>query len=164
MHIYLSMNGAHSLVPHCSPPSKWKKLDDSRERERERETGGERERQIRGPQRLHTNTSNVSKTFRDGRTRIDENPILITEPRPARVHRAASRMHIDRGGFSSCLFSLPPRDVIPVDPGCRGGDGSNILRQSVARSYLIIPTNPRVSRSGLLDEIVCGLPMKLPFE
>lgn len=52
------------------------------------------------------NTFNVSKTFRDGRTKIDENPILITEPRPAlAMSRSITDENIDRNGFSKFLFS-----------------------------------------------------------
>lgn len=57
------------------------------------------------------NTFNVSKTFRDSRTRINENPILITEPRPALAapsRRAASRMRISIEMDFQSLFILLP--------------------------------------------------------
>lgn len=52
--------------------------------------------------RYDINTFNVSKTFRDGRTGIDENPILIAEPRPAprRAARHREQESIDRSKFS----------------------------------------------------------------
>jgi len=71
---------------------------DARVREREKESESERERERERERRIFydINTFNVSKTFRDNRTRIDENPILITEPRPALAapRRVASRMNV----------------------------------------------------------------------
>lgn len=84
---------------------------------REREGGGERERKRgRGSSNGYDiNTFNVSKTFRDGRTRIDENPILITEPRPvlAAPRRAASRTRVSiETDFQSLFILLQGRKIL----------------------------------------------------
>lgn len=43
---------------------------------------GEKCALVRPHSGCNINTLTVSKTFRDGQPRIDENPILIAEPRP----------------------------------------------------------------------------------
>lgn len=84
---------------------------------REKEKGGgvrERKRGRGSSNGYDINTFNVSKTFRDGRTRIDENPILITEPRPVlAARRAASRTRVSiETDFQSLFILLQGRKIL----------------------------------------------------
>lgn len=111
---------AHSYVSRSPSPAPLvcisEKAPDDDARAREREGGGVRERKRgRGSSNGYDiNTFNVSKTFRDGRTRIDENPILITEPRPVlAARRAASRTRVSiETDFQSLFILLQGRKIL----------------------------------------------------